>query len=85
MVVALGALDLHAHEDARDLAGHLHGLGLVGQRKATAPFSSLRPVAVIMPATISSHGRVGLELLGQPVLERVESDAVRGFRWSRGT
>ena len=33
MVVTLGTLDLHPHEDPRDLAGHLDGPGLVRQRE----------------------------------------------------
>ena len=74
MVVALGALDLHAHEDPRDLAGHLHGLGLIGQGEADGP-------VLVVPAGRRDHFRgdlvprlVGLELLGQPVLEHVEPD-----------
>ena len=71
VVVALGALDLHAEEDPRDLAGHLHGLGLVRQREADR--------AVLVDAAGGGDHRRGdlvpgcvlLELLSQPVFQEV--------------
>ena len=56
VVVALGALDLDAQEDARDLAGQLDRVGLLGQRKTVAPFSSVRPVAVMICVAIAFQG-----------------------------
>ena len=72
VVVALGALDLHAHEDPRYLAGHFHGLSLIGQGEGDGP------VLVVLAAG-RDHSRddlvprfIGLELFGEPVLEHVE-------------
>ena len=57
VVVALGALDLHAEEDPRDLAGQLDRPGPSwAAAKAAAPFSSFRPVAVMIAVAISSQG-----------------------------
>ena len=71
VVVALGALDLHAEEDPRDLAGQLDGLGLVGQGEADR-------AVLVDPAGGRDHrrgdlvpGPVLLELLGQPVFQGV--------------
>ena len=71
VVVALGALDLDAEEDPRDLAGQLHGLGLVGQREADR-------AVLVDPAGGRDHRRgdlvprpVLLELLGEPVFQDV--------------
>ena len=61
------------------------GLASWASENATAPFSSLRPVAVISPETILIPGSVGLQPLGQPILERVEPHPVQDFRWWRGT
>ena len=75
VVVALGALDLHAQEDPRDLAGHLDRPGAAWARaKLTAPFSSLRPVAGDQSAWRSRPRGVLGELLGQPVLEHGVAD-----------
>ena len=76
MVVALGALDLHAEEDARDLARHLDRLGLVRQREIDR--------AVLVVATgggdqVRRHGvprPVRGELLGEPRLELRIADLV---------
>ena len=79
VVVALGALDLDAHEDPRDLAGHLDGPGLVRQRERDGP-------VLVVAAGGGDHagddripGRVGLQPLGDPIFERVESDPVQVF------
>ncbi len=79
VVVALGALDLHAHEDPRYLAGHFHGLSLVGQRERDGP-------VLVVLAGGRDHSRddfvprfIGLKLLGEPVLEHVEPHLRRIF------
>ena len=71
VVMALGALDLHAEEDPRDLTGHLHGLGLVCQGEADR--------AVLVDAAGGRDERRGdlvpghvlLELFSQPVFQDV--------------
>ena len=79
VVVALGALDLHAHEDPRHLAGHLHRLSLVGQREGDGPVLVVAAGGRDHPRDDLVPGCVGLELLGQPVLERVEPHPGRIF------
>ena len=76
VVVALGALDLHAQEDPRDLARHLDRLGLVRQREVD------RPVLVVATGGGDQVRRhlvprpVRGELLGEPRLERRIADLV---------
>ena len=79
MVVALGALDLHAHEDPRDLAGHLDGLGLVRQRECDGAVLVVAAGGRDHPRDDLIPRRVGLELLGQPVFEHVEPHPVQVF------
>ena len=77
MVVTLGALDLNAHENPRDLTGHLDGPGLVGQRERHG-------AVLVVAAGGRDHarddrvpGRVRLQLLGEPVFKRVKPDPVQ--------
>ncbi len=74
--MALSALDLHPQEDPRDLAGHLHRLGVVGQREGhravlvVAAGRRDHPCGDLVPRPVRP------ELLGQPVHQLVEPDAV---------
>ena len=81
--MALGALDLDPQENSRDLAGHLHRPCFVGQGECDGPVLVVAAGGRDQPRDDLIPGRVGLELLGQPVLERVEPHSGRVFvRWS---
>ena len=79
VVVALGALDLDSHEDPRNLAGHLDGLGLICQGKRDGAVFVVTPCRRHHSRDNLIPGRVGLQSLRQPVLEGIEAYLIRIF------